>query len=295
MISTIRVSPPSCGTMVPTFTPSRRIVARSHVSITSRRRCVMKRTLRPRSRQSRMTAKTRSARSDGSAAVISSRMRSCGSCASARARSSIRSIGSGRSSTSSRRSSRIPIPSRLVRTASMDVPVRRRFWATERSGTSAGSWNTGESPKRVALRGEPGRTVLPETLIVPASGRMTPDSALTRVLLPAPLAPSRAWTSPGAMERSAERRATTGPYCFAIARASRSGVWSLMGQGRLAVKPPAPRPRSGRALGPLLFRRSPESPFGDSGLTQGGGGCPPPPRDERRGYGPLHSAYCLSV
>ena len=113
----------------------------------------MKRTLRPRSRQSRMTANTRSARSDGSAAVISSRIRSCGSWARARARSSIRSIGSGRSSTSSRRSSRSPIDVRFVRTASTDVPVKRRFWATERSGTSAGSWNTGESPSRAACRG----------------------------------------------------------------------------------------------------------------------------------------------
>ena len=55
----------------------------------------MKSAARPRSRCACMTVKTRSARSDGSAAVISSRIRSWGSRASARARSSIRSIGRG--------------------------------------------------------------------------------------------------------------------------------------------------------------------------------------------------------
>ena len=96
--STICSSPPSEGTRVPTSLPSRRIVARSQIAITSRRRCVMKSAERSRSFCRRITSKTRSARSDGSAAVISSRIRSCGSRASARARSSMRSIGSGTSS-----------------------------------------------------------------------------------------------------------------------------------------------------------------------------------------------------
>ena len=102
MNSTIFSSPPSLGTSVPTSPPSRRTVARSQCAITSRRRCVMNSDERPRSFCACITVKTRSARSEGSAAVISSRIRSCGSRASARARSSIRCIGSGTSSTCSR-------------------------------------------------------------------------------------------------------------------------------------------------------------------------------------------------
>ena len=57
----------------------------------------MKSAERPLSFWRRITSKTRSARSAGSAAVISSRIRSCGSRASARARSIMRSSGSGTS------------------------------------------------------------------------------------------------------------------------------------------------------------------------------------------------------
>jgi len=60
--------------------------------------------------------------------------------------------------------------------------------------------------------------------MVPLSARVTPVRHLTNVLLPAPLAPSSAWTSPAETVRSAERSATTGPYCFATPRASRSGA-----------------------------------------------------------------------
>ena len=66
-------------------------------------------------------------------------------------------------------------------------------------------------PRRVALAGEPMRTVRPEIAIVPASGRTTPVSSLTRVDLPAPFAPSNAWISPGSTTSVAERSATTAP------------------------------------------------------------------------------------
>ena len=57
--------------------------------------------------------------------------------------------------------------------------------------------------------------------IVPPSGRITPVSTLTSVLLPAPFAPSRACTSPGSTTSVAERSATTGPYRFDTSRALR--------------------------------------------------------------------------
>ena len=211
MISTIRASPPSWGTIVPTSRPSRSTVARSQTAITSARRWVMKRTERPLSRRARITSNTRSARSDGSAAVISSRIRSCGSWVRARARSSMRRIGSGRSPTSSRKLTPRSIAASCVRTASTEAPVRRRFWATVRSGTSAGSWNTGDRPSRAACMGERARVCRPATEIVPVSARVTPVRHFTSVLLPAPFAPRRACTSPVETDRSTERSATTGP------------------------------------------------------------------------------------
>ena len=121
----------------------------------------MKSAERPRSFWACMTAKTRSARSDGSAAVISSRISSCGSRASARARSSIRSNGSGTSSACSVRSISRSSSCRRRRTASTDEPVRRRFCSIVRSGTSAGSWKTGASPMRAACAGEETRIASP--------------------------------------------------------------------------------------------------------------------------------------
>ena len=96
-------------------------------------------------------------------------------------------------------------------TASGSIPVSLRFWSTVRSGTSAGSWNTVASPALVASRGRFRVASAPLTVTVPLSAAITPERILTIVLFPAPLAPSRAWISPGSTVRSTERRATTGP------------------------------------------------------------------------------------
>ncbi len=73
----------------------------------------------------------------------------------------------------------------------------RRFWARVRSGISDGSWNTVAIPADLASVGLRRRTGSPCTDVVPASEVMTPERILTSVLLPAPLAPSNAWISPG--------------------------------------------------------------------------------------------------
>ncbi len=78
-------------------------------------------------------------------------------------------------------------------------------------------------PPRRASAGEWATRGLPRTLIVPESGRTAPVRILTSVLLPAPLAPMSAWTSPGRTASDADFSATTAPYVFAIAEASRSG------------------------------------------------------------------------
>ena len=114
-------------------------------------------------------------------------------------------------------------------TALADVWVRRRFCATDRSGTSAGSWKTGASPTRAACAGEPIFGCLPAIVIVPLSARCTPVSALTSVLLPAPFAPRSACTSPGSTDSVALRKATTGPKRFATSRASSSCVVIVRG------------------------------------------------------------------
>src|SRR5207245_771805 len=51
----------------------------------------------------------------------------------------------------------------------------------------------------------------PPRVMVPPSAVSAPVRILTRVLLPAPLAPINAWISPPRTRRSAPRRATTGP------------------------------------------------------------------------------------
>ena len=210
MYSTIVSSPPSSGTIVATAPPSRRIVARSQAAITSLRRCVMKSTERPRSRDARITVNTRSARSDGSAAVISSSRSSCGSRASARARSIIRSIGSGTS---------------RDQLAEVDVEVERAQLAPHGLGIRAGQAHVlGDrqvghergiledgrepDPRRLRRRADADRLAVDRDGAAVAA--ITPVSTLTSVLFPAPFAPSSACTSPGSTTRSAERSATRG-------------------------------------------------------------------------------------
>ena len=201
----------------------------------------MKSTDRPRSRCGRITAKTRSARSDGSAAVISSSSSSCGSRASARARSIIRSIGSGTSS------------HELVE---VEVEVERAqplvHRARDRPRSAAGSARPsgrarGRDPgrpararSRAACAGEPMRSCFAVDATRAAVGRITPVSTLTSVLLPAPFAPSRACTSPGCDEQVGRAQRDHG--AVALRQAARFEQES-------AVMPRAPR-REGRRRPP---------------------------------------------
>ena len=72
--ATIRSSEPSVTSTTPTVSPSRRTVARSQTAAISMRRCEMKMMERSEPRWRPMTSRTRSVRSAGSAAVISSSM-----------------------------------------------------------------------------------------------------------------------------------------------------------------------------------------------------------------------------
>ncbi len=97
-----------------------------------------------------------------------------------------------------------------------------------------------------------------------ASGRTAPVRILTRVLLPAPLAPMSAWTSPGRTASEASFRATTAPYVLAmpVASSSRSVVTRSSGPlgGGSARAPAWPAPSRdglGGATRPGPCRRRP--------------------------------------
>src|SRR6478609_2456410 len=70
---------------------------------------------------------------------------------------------------------------------------------------------------------EPKSTSSPCRRKTPESRRCTPATILTRVDLPAPFSPTRAWIEPGVTAMLPERRATTEPNDLATSRSSRAG------------------------------------------------------------------------
>src|SRR5512141_3039094 len=103
----------------------------------------------------------------------------------------------------------------------------------------------------------------------PESGVTAPVKILTKVLLPAPLAPISAWTSPGRTATDAWSSATTAPYVLETSVASSGGsvgaavVWvSSVGREEWAVGGPrraAPGNHLPVAYAPL---RDVGTPFG---------------------------------
>src|SRR6516165_445954 len=79
---------------------------------------------------------------------------------------------------------------------------------------------------------------------VPPSDGKTPVRILTSVLLPAPLAPISAWTSPGRTLSAAARRATTELKFFETSWTSRTEEVSLirLAGSEAAARPGAPVP-----------------------------------------------------
>ena len=135
----LRADPGAMST-TPTVLPSRRTVARSHSPATSSIRWEMKMTERDVPRWPAITSRTRAVRSAGSAAVISSRSRTSGSIASARARSTTRSVASGRS----RACAQVELRDPQVGDPRAECVDRglgeREVLGDVRSGMIAGSW-----------------------------------------------------------------------------------------------------------------------------------------------------------
>src|ERR1700689_151831 len=92
-------------------------------------------------------------------------------------------------------------------------------------------------------------TGFPSIKISPEVGVSVPDRILTSVLLPAPLSPMRATTSPACTSKLAPDSALTCPYTFVMSRASSARLIEplLFGcgidAGRAADPSPAPQRR----------------------------------------------------
>src|SRR4051812_38994757 len=91
------------------------------------------------------------------------------------------------------------------------------------------------TPASRASRGDMPRSdqTLPSTEIVPAEGGVAPARHLIRVLLPAPLAPSRACTSPALNSMSTPERTGVDPYVFSSPLTPNAGMRSA---GAVAVE-----------------------------------------------------------
>src|SRR5215218_7255304 len=133
------------------------------------------------------------------------------------------------------------LPSGPGRTSSRP---RNRLAAGSSSGASARSWYTVSMPSSRAATGFGMATWRPSNRISPPSGARVPDRILTSVLLPAPLSPTRAATSPGWTAKSTPRSARTPPKLFVMPLASSSG--SLTAGSSLAR--PGPTPAARRSL-----------------------------------------------
>ena len=97
-----------------------------------------------------------------------------------------------------------------------------------RAGTTARSWYTVSIPAARASRVFLNDTGWPFIRIWPESGITAPARALIKLLLPAPLSPMTASTSPARSSKSAPLIAVTLPYFLTRPRASRTGLFPVV-------------------------------------------------------------------
>src|SRR5689334_1707167 len=117
-----------------------------------------------------------------------------------------------------RRRSKMRNTPQTVRVGSRPMKKLRH---TRMSGTSARSRETVAMPRSSASGGESKATGAPSTRYVPALGGCTPARILISVDLPAPLSPSRQWTSPRRSWRLTSWRAATVPKTLLTPSSSR--------------------------------------------------------------------------
>ena len=98
------------------------------------------------------------------------------------------------------------------------------FCATVSRMNGRGTWLARATPARAMRWVGQALTETPSSSTSPESGRISPSSVLSRVLLPAPLGPMTPTTSPASIWRSRLSRAVTPPNLFVSPRASISGM-----------------------------------------------------------------------
>src|SRR5262245_21532242 len=100
-------------------------------------------------------------------------------------------------------------------------------------------WNERASPSAERAGTDRSVTSAPAKRIRPASGRSSPASWATSVVLPAPLGPITAWISPGRTARATPSVATTPPNRLVSPCVSRSGS-AIPQDGGEEAEEPAP-------------------------------------------------------
>ena len=169
-----------------------------------------------------MISKRRSSSARPSEDVGSSRIRTLGRSAQARAISIIwrcpveSALAGARASRSiPRRSSIAWASATIVLRPSHRPPARTgsrptiRFSAIERLGSTVSSWNTVWIPAAFASAGLSKLMARPSSRIWPVSGGNRPEAIFMRVDLPAPFSPMNAWTSPATRSNRAPSSAST--------------------------------------------------------------------------------------
>ena len=125
-------------------------------------------------------------------------------------------------------------------------PPSRRFSSTVSSAITPRPSGTCAMPRRTSCSHRHAAQVLPSSRIWPALGRIRPESVRSRVVLPAPLAPSDGGDGAGGTVRSMSCSTGAAPYP-APARAPRAGRSSTRcrgDRGHHVARPPRPgRPR----------------------------------------------------
>ena len=244
------------------ITPSRSTATRSHSSRISLIRCETYSTAMPSAAMRRTAASSVSVSAADRVEVGSSRMSSSGRRASARA-STMRwrrlagSVSTGASSgTSSPAAAAIARAAARVRARVTNRPGPRRasasrvrFSATETPNTTPSSmfWWTVSMPAFRASSGPARSRRRPRRRSSPVVGRVTPESTLISVDLPAPFAPTSPNTSPARISRVTSRSATVAPYRFDTPETATTGgpAGPAAGPAITTPGPRAPGPRPG--------------------------------------------------
>ncbi len=112
------------------------------------------------------------------------------------------------------------------------------FSAIERCGKRLGSWKTAATPDALASSGLWKCTRVPFSRTLPWPAWISPVITPTRVDLPAPFSPTRAWISPGARSKVTSRSAWIASKLLETPRIdSRAGAAATSSRAVIANSP----------------------------------------------------------